>query len=48
MKPEEKQRLISNIVGSLSHAPKNIQERQVAHFMKADPAYGLGVAEGKV
>jgi catalase len=46
MKPEEKQRLISNIVGSLSNAPKNIQERQVAHFMKADPAYGRGVAEG--
>jgi catalase len=46
MKPEEKQRLISNIVGSLSHTPKNIQERQVAHFMKADPAYGRGVAEG--
>jgi catalase len=46
MKPEEKKRLISNIVGSLSHAPKNIQERQVGHFMKADPAYGRGVAEG--
>jgi catalase len=46
MKPDEKKRLISNIVGSLSNAPKNIQERQVAHFMKADPAYGRGVAEG--
>jgi len=46
MKPEEKKRLISNIVGSLSNAPKHIQERQVGHFMKADPAYGRGVAEG--
>jgi catalase len=46
MKPEEKKRLISNIVGSLSNTPKNIQERQVGHFMKADPAYGRGVAEG--
>ena len=46
MKPDEKKRLISNIVGSLSNAPKQIQERQIGHFMKADPAYGRGVAEG--
>lgn len=46
MKPEEKQRLIGNIVGSLSGAPREIQERQVRHFFKADPAYGQGVAAG--
>jgi catalase len=46
MKPEEKRRLIGNIVGSLSAAPREIQERQVRHFLKADPAYGQGVAEG--
>jgi catalase len=38
--------LISNIVGSLSGAPKRIQELQVTHFYKADPAYGEGVAKG--
>jgi catalase len=26
--------------------PKEIQERQIRHFYKADPAYGEGVAKG--
>jgi len=26
--------------------PREIQERQVAHITKADPAYGEGVAKG--
>ncbi|NOQ78836.1 MAG: hypothetical protein GQ546_05495, partial [Gammaproteobacteria bacterium] len=26
--------------------PHEIQQRQVLHFMKADPAYGVGVAKG--
>ena len=26
--------------------PEEIQKRQIAHFAKADPAYGAGVAEG--
>jgi catalase len=38
--------LISNIVGSLKSVPKYIQEKQIGHFLKADPAYGRGVAEG--
>lgn len=46
MKPDAQKRLIANIVGSLSGAPKRIQEKQVGHFLKADPAYGRGVAEG--
>jgi len=46
MKPDAKKRLIANIVGSLSNAPKNIQERQVGHFLKADPAYGRGLMKG--
>jgi catalase len=46
MKLDEKERLISNISGSLSHAPRNIQERQLCHFFRADPAYGEGVAKG--
>jgi catalase len=41
-----KQRLIDNIVGSLGNAPKRIQELQITHFYKADPAYGGGVAKG--
>jgi catalase len=42
-----KGRLIGNIVGSLGNGvPKRIQELQVQHFFKADPAYGTGVAKG--
>jgi catalase len=46
MKPDAQKRLIGNIVGSLGNAPRYIQEKQVGHFLKADPAYGRGVAEG--
>jgi catalase len=45
MKPEEKERPIGNIAASLSNAPRNIQERQLCHFFRADPAYGEGVAK---
>jgi catalase len=38
--------LIANIVGSMKPVPKAIQERQIGHFLKADPAYGRGIAEG--
>jgi catalase len=42
-----KQRLIDNIVGSLGNGvPRRIQELQLQHFHKADPAYGAGVATG--
>ena len=41
-----RQRLIDNIAGAMQGVPRDIQERQVAHFMKADPAYGAGVAKG--
>ncbi len=46
MPPDEQKRLIENIVGSLKKVQKNIQEKMVAHFRKADKAYGDGVAEG--
>jgi catalase len=46
MPPDERERLVGNIVGSLGRAPKRIQELQVHHFYKADPAYGTGVAKG--
>ena len=46
MSPEQQQGLIANIVGTLKNVPKNIQERMVAHFRKADQAYGDGIARG--
>ncbi len=45
MTQAQQQELIANIVGSLSKAPKNIQEKMVVHFRKADPAYGDGIAK---
>jgi catalase len=30
----------------LKQVPQRIQELQVQHFYKADPAYGTGVAKG--
>ena len=46
MKPEERARLIGNIVASMKGVPEHIQQRQIGHFKKADPAYGTGVAQG--
>jgi len=45
MPADAQQRLIDNIATSMSTVPKRIQELQVQHFYKADPAYGTGVAE---
>ncbi|WP_209980832.1 catalase [Azospirillum picis] len=42
---EAQDRLMDNIAGSLIKTPLFIQERQVRHFMAADPAYGAGVAK---
>jgi len=44
MTADAKERLIGNIAGSLGETPKRIQELQVQHFYKADPAYGSGIA----
>src|SRR3990167_4853811 len=46
MPPDERKRLIENIVSSLKKAPKDIQERMVPYFYKADKVYGEGVAKG--
>ncbi len=46
MPPDEQKRLVENIVGSLRQAPKEIQEKMVAHFRKADQACGDGIAKG--
>ncbi|MGB3905799.1 MAG: catalase [Anaerolineae bacterium] len=46
MSPEQQKGLMANIVGSLKKAPKEIQEKMVAHFRKADQAYGEGISQG--
>jgi len=46
MSADERARLIENIVDSMRTVSREIQERQIAHFYKADPAYGSGVAAG--
>ncbi|MBN2325240.1 MAG: catalase [Spirochaetes bacterium] len=46
MPPDEKKRLVDNIVGSLKQVPKEIQKKMIVHFKKADEAYGDGVAKG--
>ncbi len=38
--------LVSNIVGHMREVPRDIQERQIEHFRKADPDYGAAVAQG--
>lgn len=45
MTPQQQKHLCENIAGSLKKAPKEIQEKMIAHFTKADPAYGAGVAK---
>jgi catalase len=42
--PDAQQRLVGNIAASLGQAPRHIQERQLEHFFRANPAYGEGVA----
>lgn len=40
---DQKQRLFSNIAAAMAGVPKEIIERQLAHFDQADPEYGAGV-----
>jgi len=46
MTPDQKERLVSNLVGHMSAARRDLQERQVVHFFKADPDLGLRIAKG--
>jgi catalase len=46
MPPGARERLIGNIVAGMKSVPQRIQELQIQHFYKADPAYGIGVAKG--
>jgi catalase len=43
MNESQKAQLFSNIAGGLSQANASIQERMLAQFAKADPAYAEGV-----
>jgi len=45
MSPKQQKELAENIAGSLKKIPQGLQETMVAHFRKADPAYGDGVAK---
>lgn len=42
---EQKQRLFSNLAAAMQGVPLEIVKRQVAHFYRVDPEYGLGVAK---
>ena len=46
MTPDQRQRLIDNLVRAMQSVPEDIQQRQISHFRRADPAYGEGVARG--
>jgi catalase len=43
MNDEQKRRLFQNLADAMQDVPREIVERQLAHFDKADPAYGEGV-----
>jgi catalase len=42
---DQRERLFKNIAAAMQGVPREIVERQVAHFAKCDPAYGAGVAK---
>lgn len=42
----DRDHLIANVVGHLKQANRDLQERQLRHFYKADPEYGQRVAQG--
>jgi len=45
MTPAQQQVLFDNTARSLGGAPKDIQLRHIRNCLKADPAYGQGVAK---
>jgi catalase len=44
MPPDVQQRLMDNIAEAMHGVPVEIVKRQIAHFYRADPNYGIGVA----
>ncbi len=45
MSPAQQQALFENTARSIGAAPKEIQNRHIRNCLKADPAYGKGVAD---
>ena len=44
MAPEQQKALFENTARAMGDAPKEIKIRHIGNCMKADPAYGEGVA----
>ncbi len=42
---DQKRRLFENLAAAMQGVPQEIIDRQLAHFDKADPAYGAGIRE---
>jgi len=45
MSAEQQRQLFGNIAAAMQGVPREIVERQLGHFDKADPAYGAGVRQ---
>ncbi len=45
MSDDQKQQLFGNIAEAMQGVPREIIDRQLAHFDRADPAYGAGVRD---
>ena len=45
MSGAQRQALFDNTARAIAEAPRDIQIRHIRHCLKADPAYGKGVAE---
>ena len=45
MSPEQQTVLYENTARAMGDTPKEIKKRHVSNFIKADPAYGRGVAD---
>ena len=43
MSVDQKEQLFDNIKAAMDGVPSEIVKRQVAHFYRADPDYGIGV-----
>jgi catalase len=46
MPPDEQQRTIAAIVGSLSKVPVEVPKKMVEHFTRVDPDHGGGITKG--
>jgi catalase len=45
MSQKDRDHTVSNIVRHLNGIPRDIQERAIKNFFKADPEYGNGIAK---